>query len=340
MKRNMLYLGLLTLVAGAAPLFCLLLPGPDDAKTPSATVPPGTVLQAATPETAPSPAATASQAIALQPLTLYDSAAGRERVVSVRDFLVGAAACEMPPDWPDDALLAQMVASHSYALSLGQPMTVNSAQCAGWTTAEVLQARWGQEFDACYSRLCALAEQVQAELLLYNGTPAAACYHAISSGRTEASQNVWVAALPYLQGVDSPWDRTADGFEVTVTYTQEQFADAVESLTGEAPDGEPSGWLGEAVRDEAGHVLRLTLAGQTVTGTSLRGALGLRSTNFSMAWRGGAFVVTTRGYGHCVGLSQYGARAMAAGGADWKEILLYYFPGTEITENRVQAHNT
>lgn len=155
------------------------------------------------------------------PISLNDG--GEEITVSVQEFLIGTAASELPPDWPDDAVLAQMAAAHSYALSLGgAAFTCNSAQCAGWTSAEVLRARWGGDFAAYYSRLAALADEVSGAVLCWDGAPAAACYHSSSAGQTEASQNVWLTAVPYLQGVASPWDADAPGFETSVTYSAEQ----------------------------------------------------------------------------------------------------------------------
>ena len=104
---------------------------PDATRTPARRLRPRPGAPAPAqqaPAATPQPDADASA-----PLTLYDAAAGREIEVAVEEFLLGAAACEMPPDWPDAALCAQMVASHSYALALGEPMQVNSALCAGWT---------------------------------------------------------------------------------------------------------------------------------------------------------------------------------------------------------------
>ena len=324
MKRNTHRLALwaaLLVLAGAAP-FLALLPGGGQ------TVPKAPAMTAR-----PSPAATTAPIpAAAQTVTVYDEALGKERLLSVEAFMAGAAACEMPPDWPDAALQAQMVASRSYAQAQSQPMTVNSAQCSGWTEESVLKLRWGDDFEAAYARLQALAAQVSGAVLLYDGAPAAACYHAASCGHTEASQNVWLTALPYLQGVDSPWDRTAPDFEVTVEYTAPQLSDAVASLTGAVPQGDAAGWLGDTVWDAAGYVQSITIAGQTLTGSEVRGALGLRSACFSMAWDGAVFTVTTRGYGHGVGLSQYGAKAMAEGGSSWREILAYYFPGTQLHE--------
>ena len=324
MKRNTHRLALwaaLLVLAGAAP-FLALLPGGGQTvpKAPAMTARPSP------------PATTAPTPAAAQTVTVYDEALGKERLLSVEAFMAGAAACEMPPDWPDAALQAQMVASRSYAQAQSQPMTVNSAQCSGWTEESILKLRWGDDFEAAYARLQALAAQVSGAVLLYDGAPAAACYHAASCGHTEASQNVWLTALPYLQGVDSPWDRTAPDFEVTVEYTAPQLSDAVASLTGAVPQGDAAGWLGDTVWDAAGSVQSITIAGQKLTGSEVRGALGLRSACFSMAWDGAVFTVTTRGYGHGVGMSQYGAKAMAEGGSSWREILAYYFPGTQLHE--------
>ena len=325
--RRKVAAALLVLLAALAPFGALLLPGAPDAPTPGPT--PAPTAEAPAPAQQAPAATPQPDADASAPLTLYDAAAGREIEVTVEEFLLGAAACEMPPDWPDAALCAQMVASHSYALALGEPMQVNSALCAGWTSAEVLQARWGDAFDEYYARFAALARQVADAVLCYGGAPAAACYHSISAGHTEASQNVWLTALPYLQGVESPWDKAAPGYETTVEYSAEQMASLLQTL-GLEPDGDAAAWFGAAERDAAGYVAQMDVCGQTVAGTALRQALGLRAASFTVACADGVFAITTQGYGHGVGLSQYGARAMAQGGAAWQDILTYYFPGCTV----------
>ena len=332
MKKTLLYAALLGVLAAAAPFTVLLLPAgtPSAGDTPQATPAPTVEVPALTPP--PLAASPATDADAAAALTLYDDAVGQTITVPVEEFLLGAAACELPPDWPDDAILAQMVASHSYALSLGeQPMEVNSALCAGWTDAQVLRARWGDAYGENYARLEALAREVSGALLCYDGAPAAACYHSISAGHTEASQNVWLTALPYLQGVDSPWDKTVSDYEVSITYSAEQMASLLQGL-GLTPEEDPAQWFGEVQWDEAGYVDTMEVCGTAFRGTTLRSALSLRSASFTVDYRDDAFTLTTRGYGHGVGLSQYGARAMAEGGADWREILAYYFPGCQITE--------
>lgn len=328
-----MYALLLGLLACAAPFMTLLLPGSDLAAgeaAPTATpTPPAPEIPLETPQ-APAPQSEPSDATA--DLILYDTSVGETITVPVLDFLVGAAACEMPVDWPDDALLAQMVASHSYALSLGEePMQINRALCAGWTDETVLRARWGQDFIENYNRLTALAQTVCGALLCYNGAPAAACYHSISAGKTEASQNVWLTALPYLQGVDSAWDTAVPDFEVTITYSAEQMSGLLQGL-GLEPGDDPAAWFGETVWDDAGYVQSMVVCGESLAGTTLRSALSLRSASFSVVYADDAFAITTHGYGHGVGLSQYGAKAMAEGGANWQEILTYYFPGCTVIQ--------
>lgn len=337
MKRTLAAAALLAALAAALPFLCLLpvFPAPATA-VPQATPAAG----AGEPPATPAPTATPSPEVeeAGELIRLYDAATGAVREVAVRDYLIGAAACEMPADWPDHALMAQMVASHSWALyqhsqggaSQGGDLAVNSAQCSGWTTAEVLQSRWGDAYAENLARFGALADQVLDAVLLYGATPAAACYHAASAGHTEASQNVWLEALPYLQGVDSAWDAAEQDYEVTIQYTAQQMADALAQNLGLTPQGDPSGWVGGTVWDDAGYVQSIALGGQSFSGTAVRAALSLRSACFAIAWQDGLFFITTRGYGHGVGLSQCGARSMAAGGATWREILLYYFPGTTV----------
>ena len=182
----------------------------------------------------------------------------------------------------------------------------------------------------------ALADEVSGAVLCWDGAPAAACYHSSSAGQTEASQNVWLTAVPYLQGVASPWDADAPGFETSVTYSAEQVYTILTGLGLDADEipNAPAGWFGEGVLDSAGYVAQMPVCGQVFTGTRLRSAFSLRSAAFTVAYDAGenAFVFTTHGYGHGVGLSQYGAKVMAEDGKTWREILEWYFPGCEVIE--------
>ena len=322
MKKSFGVVPLTLLLAFFLPFSVLLLP------RPAAIVPAPEPLPE--PTLPPLPTATPSATPADGTVTVWDAATQQERTLPLQEFLVGLAACEMPPDWPAAALCAQMVAGHSYALALGDaPLQVNSAQCLGWTDPDVLKARWGDDYERFHALLVQAAQTVGNSVLTYDGSPAAACYHSISAGHTEASQNVWETALPYLQGVPSPADLAADGYETTVEYSPEQVSAVLTSLELE-PGNDPAAWFGDAVRDDAGYITAQTVCGTAVSGTKMRRAFHLRSASFSVEYNGTSFCFTTHGYGHGVGLSQYGAKALAEQGRTWQEILLYYFPGCEV----------
>ena len=267
-----------------------------------------------------------------------DQSAGKVVQLSRREYVLGAVAAEMPVSWPDEALKAQAVAAHTYALycrdhaalQSGAWLTVDPARRQGCLTEPVLRSYWGTAYERNYARLSALVDEVLNDLLFYDNAPACTSYFAISNGQTEASENVWGSALPYLISVDSSTDRSADNYEYTVTFSAEQLQQALAGLGISADLAASEGWFGPAALTSAGYTKTVTVCGQTVSGTTLRRALGLRSTCFTVQYQSGNFSFTTRGYGHGVGLSQWGTKAMAEQGKSYADILAHYYPGTQL----------
>lgn len=267
-----------------------------------------------------------------------DSSTGQVVELSRRDYVLGAVAAEMPVSWPDEALKAQAVAAHTYALYCrdhaaaenGAWLTADPARRQGCLTEPVLRSYWGTAYDENYARLSALVDEVLDDLLTYENAPACTSYFAISNGRTEASENVWGSALPYLVSVDSSTDLAADNYEYTVTFSAAQVQQALAGLGLTADLAAPESWFGPTELTAAGYAKALPVCGQTVSGTALRRVLGLRSTCFTVQYQSGNFSFTTRGYGHGVGLSQWGAKAMAEQGAGYADILAHYYPGTQL----------
>ena len=307
------------------------------------------VTRAVLGHTAPLPAASsvpelpASQPNALpsadaETFPVEDQSAGKVVQLSRREYVLGAVAAEMPVSWPDEALKAQAVAAHTYALycrdhaalQSGAWLTVDPARRQGCLTEPVLRSYWGTAYEQNYARLAALVDEVLDEILYYENVPACASYFAISNGQTEASENVWGSALPYLISVDSSTDRSADNYEYTVTFSAEQLQQALAGLGISADLAASEGWFGPAALTSAGYTKTVTVCGQTVSGTTLRRALGLRSTCFTVQYQSGNFSFTTRGYGHGVGLSQWGTKAMAEQGKSYADILAHYYPGTQL----------
>ena len=281
---------------------------------------------------APSPADTADT------VCFTDQSTGQTITLPLREYLIGAVAAEMPVSWPDEALKAQAVAAHSYALyrrdhSTGENgawFTADPARRQGCLTDAVLHSYWGTAYAANYARLSALVDAVQTQVLYYEDAPAGTSYFAISNGRTEASENVWGASLPYLVAVDSSTDLQADHYEVTLTLSsaQVQAALAAQGLTPDA--AAPEQWFSSPTRTASGYVARLSVCGVERSGAFLRRALGLRSTDFTIRYENDQFYIMTHGYGHGVGLSQWGAKAFAEQGLSYDAILAHYFPGTTL----------
>ena len=270
---------------------------------------------------------------------IEDSSTGEVMQVPRRDYLIGAAASEMPFSWPDEALKAQMVAAHSYALycrdhataANGSWLSADPARRQGYLSDAVLRSYWGTNYEANYARLSAFADSVLNDVLCYDGAPAGTSYFAISNGRTEASENVWGSALPYLVPADSSTDLTADNYEVTVSLSAAQVQQLLSSRLGIAADlSAPENWFGAPALTASGYVAQLPVCGQNISGPALRSALNLRSACFTIQYSDDGFSITTRGYGHGVGMSQWGAKALAEQGWAYTDILAHYFPGTQL----------
>lgn len=270
---------------------------------------------------------------------IEDQSTGEVQQVPRRDYLIGAVAAEMPLSWPDEALKAQAVAAHSYVLycrdhataANGAWLSADPARRQGYLTDAVLHSYWGTRYDANYIRLSALVDSVLTQVLCYEGAPAGTSYFAISNGRTEASENVWGTALPYLVSVDSSTDLAAGHYEYALTLSAQQTAQQLAALGLTADLAAPEQWFGTPEYTAAGYVAALPVCGQRITGTALRQALGLRSTCFTVRYESGAFCFTTKGYGHGVGLSQWGVKALAEQGQNFADILAHYYPGTSLS---------
>ena len=325
MKRSFLLLCTVLLVLGCA-LPCAAYRLARMALVVQGTAPSAAEAASVTSEessrVAPSPADTADT------VCFTDQSTGQTITLPLREYLIGAVAAEMPVSWPDEALKAQAVAAHSYALyrrdhstrENGAWFTADPARRQGCLTDAVLHSYWGTAYAASYARLSALVDAVQTQVLYYEDAPAGTSYFAMSNGRTEASEKVWGTALPYLVPVDSSTDTAA-------AQLQQLLA---ERLGITADLSQQAQWFGTPVLTPSGYVDSLPVCGQTVQGTALRKALGLRSACFTVVCQSGTFSFTTRGYGHGVGMSQWGAKALAEQGADYRAILAHYYPGTEL----------
>ena len=245
------------------------------------------------------------------------------------EYLLGVLAGEMPASFPEEALKAQAVASRSYAAHAlstrkhGENTLCAQSCCQIYLTEEQCRDKWGADYDFYADKLRACIAATEGQLLLYGEEAAEACFHASSLGCTESSEDIWGRAVPYLVSVSSPESSEAVPKLITeVRFTPEELSAAL--------GGGKDGGIGQYTRDAAGRVAAIELMGKRYSGGELRSLLGLSSTDFSVEYRDGVYIFTVNGYGHGVGMSQYGAKLMAEQGATYREILAHYYPGTEI----------
>lgn len=276
--------------------------------------------------------------------SILDATTGRVSVVSALDYTIGAVAAEMPMTYADDALMAQAVAAHGYALALQQnpnkeqklldanaDFEADPTRKLGYITQKEMKMLWGEDYEVYYQRLKSLIEPIIGQVLTYEGAPVTACYHAISNGMTQSAEDVWGQSVAYLTPVDSSADTQSPEFEETLTMTAQEVKDALTShFAGIDCSAEPSQWFGVFQRNEQNYVTSVMIGQTKCKASDLRTALGLRSTDFTITWTNDCFTIVTRGYGHGVGMSQFGANVMALNGTSYDQILAHYYPGTTL----------
>lgn len=251
--------------------------------------------------------------------------------MDLEEYLTGIVLAEMPVSFELEAQKAQAVVARTFTLkseNSGKHPTAavctDSDCCQAYIAPADYLAKGGSQegIDRIHSAVEATAGMV----LTYDGELIEATYFSCSGGSTEDAVAVWGTDVPYLRATDSPGEENAAHYTDTVTFSGAEFASAL------ALDlhGEPETWLGPVTYTAGGGVNTMLIGGVSFKGTALRKILDLRSTAFTMTAGEDSITVTTRGYGHRVGMSQYGADAMAVTGSGYEEILAHYYQGTTL----------
>lgn len=268
---------------------------------------------------------------------------GEARTMKLEDYVVSVVAGEISPDFPMEAIRAQAVAARTYALykqQAGRPaqhedadVCDDPAHCAAFVDLAVeAAARWGDQADEAQDIIRQAVADTAGQVLTYEGKPIVAVFSAAAGEKTERAVDVWGSEIPYLQCVDSPGGEACPKYYDAVVLTADEIRErAAKALPSADLSGDPSGWFKASERSEAGGIVRMKFGGVEVKGTVMRTLLGLNSTNFTVKIDGNTLTFTTTGYGHGVGLSQWGAKYSAEQGQTYAEILAHYYPGTTLT---------
>lgn len=261
---------------------------------------------------------------------IYDE--GIVRSVPVEAYITCVVLAEMPASFEMEALKAQAVVARTYTYRrIEQPKHNEAAVC---TDAACCQAYIsvvdyiadGGTMDSV-NRIAQAVTETSGRVMTYQGTYIEATYFSCSGGRTEDAAAVWGSDVPYLQSVDSPGEENATHYTDTVRLTAKEFCEKI----GYQPSGPVETWVGQVRYTKGGGVSDIQIGEKTFSGTNLRKCLNLRSTAFVVTAVGDMVTITTKGFGHRVGMSQYGADAMAVMGSSYQEILCHYYQGAELT---------
>lgn len=267
---------------------------------------------------------------------VYDTDRNKTLTLSPREYVIGALCSEMPPSFHKEALKAQAVAIYTNALrssySDGEYVAkVSPENLYGYTTQKILKERWGKNFDAYYEKMCSAVDEVLGTVITYDGKPILAAYHSMSGGQTESAENVWGESVPYLTAVESEGDKLAADLVKTKEFASDEarkilkaalpdtFLPEVDTLL--FTDFEYSG---------SGTLLSVVVGDKKISGQKLREIFSLRSALVEISAGNNKIIFTTKGYGHAVGLSQYGADFLGRQGSDFEEILKHYYTGTSL----------
>ena len=213
----------------------------------------------------------------------------------------------------------------------GADFSNDTSKYQGYFTVNQAKQYYGNNFDIYYAKISDAAKEVQDYIITYNEEPIVSAFHSMSSGKTESAENAWGSAVDYLVSVDSSFDTSAPKYFEETAYPKEVLQEKLKSAFPDIQLGEDfTQWLSVKDVSDAGTVLSMTAGNLTVSGNDMRTALSLRSANFEINYTASEAVFATKGYGHGVGMSQYGANSMAAEGKTWQDILNHYYSGCEI----------
>lgn len=270
--------------------------------------------------------------------------AQEDKVVTMREsqYLKEVVSAEMPASFEFEALKAQAVAARSYLVSRqnaykisgtpeehkGADICTDPTHCKAWISEEKRRESWGADADKNWDKISRAVDETSGEVITYNGEVISAVFHSTSSGKTESSKDVWGGDRPYLVSVESYGDTLSPKYKSEKEISLAEFKKIAEKNI-EGVDFK-KGIIGDIARSDAGGIMTVEIGGVAVKGTVFRKIYDLRSTNVEISIDKDAVKFDVTGFGHGVGMSQYGANYLASQGKDYKEILKTYYTGVEI----------
>lgn len=251
-------------------------------------------------------------------------------------YIVGVVAAEMPAEFELEALKAQALTARTYIVNhmMNGSSKINGADVTDtvdhqvYKSDEELKAQWGVDYNWKYKKVAQAVIETEGKIITYGGKPITATFFSTSNGYTENSEAYWKSPYPYLKSVESPWDKQSPKFYDRKVISVAQF----EKLLAVNITDKKS--IGSIIKRTPGkRVASVKINGKVISGKDVREKLELKSTDFSWERKGDSIIITTKGYGHGIGMSQYGANGMAKEGKNYEQIVKHYYSGIQIASS-------
>ena len=266
-------------------------------------------------------------------VSLKDTETNKIKNIDIENYIVGVIAAEMPASFEVDALKAQAVVARTYAIyKINNSTTdydlVTDVTNQSYIDDEKMKSKWGNNYSYYKNKITDAVLNTKGEILTYNNEAICAFYFAMSNGYTEDSALVFGEKKEYIKSVESSFEKDVNNFEVINTISKTDFCQKLNIDCNNII-------INNINRSKTNRVLTITINNKEYKGTELRKLLNLRSTDFDIDIINNTVNITTRGYGHGVGMSQYGANELAKKGYNYKEILNYYYKDVKINKINV-----
>lgn len=247
--------------------------------------------------------------------------------IELEEYLIGVIGAEMPASFNIEALKAQAVVARTYTLRMlnSGKKIIDSSSIQNYKSNSELKALWGSSYNTYYKKIKNAVESTKGMYLTYNDEIIDAVYHSTSNGKTEDAVNVWGRSIPYLKSVDSIYDNLNKTYETVVFMSYDEVSIKLNNVVSSETN------FNILKINDSGRVSEIEINGTIYSGVNFRNLLGLRSADFKIIKTDNGVNITTEGYGHGVGMSQYGANGMANNGYNFKNILFHYYNGCNLT---------
>ncbi|MFD1020112.1 stage II sporulation protein D [Thalassobacillus hwangdonensis] len=254
--------------------------------------------------------------------------------VPLEEYVARVVASEMPAEFEVEALKAQALAARTYIVKhmtngekvSGQADVTDTIQHQVYKDNNELRQQWSADYMEKMNKINTAVIDTAGKIITYESQPIFAAFFSTSNGYTENSEDYWENALPYLTSVESPWDQESPKY---MDQKVIPIADAEAKLGVKFP---PNVSEIKMTKTESHRVDNISINGKTFSGRDIREKLDLRSSDFTVGQKDGHLIFTTKGYGHGIGMSQYGANGMAKAGKNYEEIVQHYYKGAKVTE--------